>query len=269
MITPVTFSDNYRNNTLIPSYNAVVFQTENSGVSANLTKFSNAGGQSSASFGLYQYDVGSGNSLVTNFLSAIGFTQAQINFLSQQGTAASQYSPYTIQLQAALQIPVNTSLLQQLNNNWASNLVANLQTALNTIYFKNPNIAIQIYETPELQLRLLDYANQFGGMSTNGPMVKWLSGESVSQAPQIQPGQQLTGDDIYTFIQGTEEGQTYPDRVESREARLDSALQSLSIALAPTDKVVTSNPDNSTTTHISNTDGSSYEYTLEIGRAHV
>ncbi|QBC28078.1 hypothetical protein U737_14895 [Methylomonas sp. LW13] len=263
MITPVTFSDNYRNNTLIPSYNAVVFQTENSGVSANLTKFSNAGGQSSASFGLYQYDVGSGNSLVTNFLSAIGFTQAQINFLSQQGTAASQYSPYTIQLQAALQIPVNTSLLQQLNNNWASNLVANLQTALNTIYFKNPNIAIQIYETPELQLRLLDYANQFGGMSTNGPMVKWLSGESVSQAPQIQPGQQLTGDDIYTFIQGTEEGQTYPDRVESREARLDSALQSLSIALAPTDKVVTSNPDNSTTTHISNTDGSSYEYTLD------
>ncbi|MGD0961912.1 MAG: hypothetical protein ABSB19_19035, partial [Methylomonas sp.] len=224
--SPVLLNQNYINNTLIPNYETVAFNTEDSNISTYLTTFSNAGGQSSASFGLFQFNVGS-NPNASSFLSSVGFTQSQISFLSQTGLTNSQLAPYSAQLQATLQNSNNASLLQQLNNQWAAGLVNQLQNALNVIYQVNPNIANQIYQSQALQLSLMDYANQFN-MSITGPMVSWLSGQPVNQTNILLTSSHLlTENDIYSFISGTGQGKQDPVGTTARQSRLTASLQKL------------------------------------------
>jgi len=230
----------YISSSLIPLLTGSIFPaTELGGNIASISTFSYAGGSSTYSFGLFQYDVGS-NAAARNFLSEIGFSPAQISMLSQQGNlmTAAQVTALSAQLSTALQIPGNQILLQQLNASWANGLVGQLQSALTVIAQNNPSIADQIYESPDLQARLIDYANQFG-LSPTGPMVLWLSGQSVGENGtrfQLTQGQQLTDGDITAFVLHTDEGVSInPTGEVTRENALNTAISTATLGTATVD----------------------------------
>ena len=217
----VTLDQSYIDNTLIPDLNFVIFNTECSWNSAYISQFKFAGGNSSYSFGLYQYDVGS-NPLAQAFLTQIGFSANQIALLSQNGTLiSSQLASLNAQLSEALKNPANAAALQSLNETWASTeLVPQLQNLLNILNQNNPNIALQIYQNLDLQLRLLDYANQFNGISPNGPLEQWLA--------HLTPSTQLTDAMVQNFVMSTQEGMNHPTLEAGRESRLNEAIKALS-----------------------------------------
>jgi len=78
------FSPDYLKNSLLPALNSAALATELGGNAANISRFSYAGGASTYSFGLYQFDVGN-NPAARSFLSQLGFSSTQISMLSQQG----------------------------------------------------------------------------------------------------------------------------------------------------------------------------------------
>ncbi|MBY0580024.1 MAG: hypothetical protein K2P57_13400, partial [Burkholderiales bacterium] len=239
--TSITLNATYINNTLIPNLNAVTLQTELGGNASKVLSFSFAGGNSTYSFGLYQYDVGAAankpnignNAAILNFLTTAGFTSTQIAQLSQNGgLPKSTVDALSAQLGTALQNPANQAALQQLNATWANGLVSQLQTALNVIEQNNPDIANQIYQSPELQLRLLDYANQFGLLSgSTGKMVNWLSGQITTIAGglfHLTPGHKLSGNDINQFVINTQQGVNYYISQNNRLTALDLVISTLS-----------------------------------------
>ena len=241
----ITLDQTYITNTLIPDLNAVALQTELGGNNSTISSFSWAGGKSTYSFGLYQYDVGAAETAVENgtannvqtdiinFLTSAGFNQDQLDELSSNGGLSSDtVQALSNQLSTALQLPANQAALQQLNDQWANGLVSQLQSALNVIEQNNPDIANQIYQSPELQLRLLDYANQFtlSSSGTSDYMVQWLSGQPVPETGgtfQLTPGQQLTGDDISNFVINTNYGYNNYASENNRLNALDNVLSTL------------------------------------------
>jgi hypothetical protein len=94
----------------------------------------------------------------------------------------------------------------------------------------NPNIANQIYQSEEVQLRLLDYANQFS-LDTPGQMTSYLSGLAANTT--------LTGLMIRNYILfNTEEGRLHPDALRNREDRLDGAIAGFATGVDPLDMPV-------------------------------
>jgi hypothetical protein len=228
---------------LIPNYAAVAFQTELGGNSAYLSRFRYAGSASTYSFGLFQYDVGKqgAGSDVQNFLTSIGFSATQISQLSQHGgLSTTEQTALSAQLNTALQNPANQATLDQLNINWAQGLVNQLQSALDVIYQANPGVALQIYGSQELQLRLMDYANQYHLDSTGATayMTQWLSDQAVQMASgdtlSLTAGQSLTGAQIDNFIMNTQQGVAdLNGNVTTRLNALDSVVPALSLGSAP------------------------------------
>ena len=213
-----SLNQNYIDSTLIPALNTVVLATECGGNPAYISKFSFAGSNSSYSFGLYQFDVKS-NPNAQSFLAQLGFSAGQIALLSQNGgLSQSQLSNLDAQLSEALQNPANATAIQALNNSQASVLVVQLQNLLNVVGQNNPNIASQIYGSQDFQLRILDYANQFG-ISPNGPLESWLSNLSSST--------QLTDAMFQNYVMSTAYGKEFPNPEATREGALNAAINSL------------------------------------------
>jgi len=207
-------NQDYVNNTLIPNYAAVAFRTEHGGNAATLSGFSYAGSNSSYSFGLFQYDVGAkGAEPAQNFLTSIGFNSTQLSQLSQHGGLdPAVQDALSAQLNLALQNPVNQAALDQLNINRGQDLVSQVQNALDKIDRANPSVALQIYASQELQLRLMDYANQYNLDSTGAKayMTHLLSGQSVlmpsGNTLALAPGQILTGAQLNSLVMNTQQG---------------------------------------------------------------
>lgn len=235
--SPLQLDPDYIANTLIPNYNSVAFATEDGKDSSVFTKFSYAGGNSTYSFGLYQYDVGK-NPDAKEFLSSIGFSANQISQLSQSGTLTdAQHTALNTQLSTALQDPENAAKLQEFNSSWAEGLVTQLQDVLDIVYQDNPSVAEQIYQSPAMQLQLLDYANQFH-LDTDGTIETWLSGQPAEESGgtfQIEAGTQITSDDIQDVVMGTLYAVNNPARETTRENALDLSLNSMPLSASITD----------------------------------
>ena len=215
---------------LLSNLQAVLLQTELGGNAALANVFSWAGGNSTYSFGLLQFDTG-GNSAARQFLSSIGFSSDQIALLSQQGglLSTSQVAAFNAQLDT----PANLQALQVFTQQQLQSYVTVLENVIGTVMQSNPSVAEQILASPELQLRILDYNNQFDGITLSGPtafMVNWLSGQTVPETGgtfTLTPGQTLTGQDIEDFVMASKQGVNNPTVESGREDRLDSALNAI------------------------------------------
>ncbi len=189
---PLSLDSNYRDNTLDPNYKSVAFVTEDGSNFNNVISFSYAGGSSTYSFGVYQFDVGKNDPQIIAFLTNAGFTTAEINELKQSG-GLSQQTKDALSTKLANYLGNPTSqasldssnsagaqALRALNTYWANQkLYPQLQAVLDNLEGSNAVIASQIYQSPELQYRLLDYANQLG-LGATGDMERWLSGQAVT-----------------------------------------------------------------------------------------
>lgn len=226
------FSSEYLANSLLPALNSAALATELGGNTAAITKFSYAGGSSTYSFGLYQFDVGN-NSAARNFLSQLGFSATQISQLSQHGgLTVSQVNSLDTQLQTALSSPDNAVKLQLFTDAWAAGLAAQLQTVLNTVAASGAAgqaIADQIYASTALQVQLMDYSNQFH-LDLNGSMVQWLEGKSVSLTGgtfKLAAGATLTSSMIRSFVMATQYGVSHASAETTRESALFTVLNTL------------------------------------------
>jgi hypothetical protein len=204
---------------------AVLLATELGGQTNKVAVFSYAGtGNSTYSFGVLQFDVGN-NPPARAFLASIGFTDAQVAQLSRQGgLSGAELAPMNALLQQ------NQAALDQFTQQQLHSYVTNLEGTLNIIQQRASGMAQQIYASPPLQLRLLDYMNQFGPIDANGPMVNWLCGQPVVLSGgtlQLAAGHTLTGQDVTEFILNTRYAVGAPAAARSREDRLNSALASI------------------------------------------
>jgi len=82
-MTTLRLDQDYVTNVLIPGYAAVAFQTECGGILSKITSFHIAGGDSTYSFGIFQFNVGS-NPDAKDFLAdpSVGFTPDELSKLS-------------------------------------------------------------------------------------------------------------------------------------------------------------------------------------------
>ena len=216
--------------------NTVLYATENGNNPATLRSFSYAGGgTSSYSFGVLQLDVGTNHGNVQGFLQQNGFSSDQIAALSQHGgLSSSELATLDTQLQAIPQATMDTYINQQLTTSvdHVDSLVGSLQTA-------NPGVASAISGSPELQLALADYDNQFtisgvGQPARPNTMLSYLEGNPVHlPGGTLQLGDTISRTDIQNFINATKYGQENPTSVHNREQRLVGALDALNIDHTP------------------------------------
>jgi len=203
----------------------VLLATELGGRTSKVAVFSYAGtGNSTYSFGVLQFDVGN-NPLARAFLASIGFSTTQLDQLSSPGgLTADDLAPLNALLQQ------NQAALDDFTQQQLQSYITGLESTLNVIQERAPDVAQQLYASPTLQLRLLDYMNQYGPIDPKGPMVNWLCGDAVvlsGGTVQLATGQTLTGDDITDFILRTRYAVGAPTAARSREDRLNSALASI------------------------------------------
>lgn len=213
---------------LLKNLQDVLLETELGGRSDKVTEFSYAGtGNSTYSFGVMQFDVGN-NPLARAFLSSIGFTDEEIQQLSRRGGLSDdELAPLNAKLAA------NTEALQQFTSQQLQSYATNLEDTIGIVEGAVPSRGQQLYSSQELQLRLLDYVNQFGPISPDGPMCQWLCGRPVRLSGgevQLASGHTLTGADISDFVMKTKYGSTNPVPETSRLARLADALTTIAPA---------------------------------------
>jgi hypothetical protein len=213
---------------IISDLEVVLLSTELGGRAELTTEFSYAGpGASTYSFGLLQFDVG--NNLATHpFLTSIGFSSAQIKQLAQHGgLSKADLEP----LNALLQAPAAQAALERFTAGQLQTYIGYLESALSAIEVHAAAVVQLIMGSRELQLRLLDYINQFGPMDKNGPMVKWLCGQPVTMpGGAVHLTHTLTGADVAAFILKTQYAVSYAAAAKSRQTRLDSALATIQSA---------------------------------------
>lgn len=218
---------------LLKNLQDVLLQTELGGQTDKVTQFSYAGTASSTySFGVLQFDVGN-NPLARAFLSSIGFTESEIEQLSRRGGLTDEeLAPLNAKLAA------NVSALEEFTSRQLQSYATNLENVIGIVERHVPSRAQLLYSREDLQLRLLDYMNQFGPISSDGPMCEWLCGRPVSLpggAVHLTAGHTLTGADISDFVMKTKYAHTYGASESSRLDRLTAALVSIpAAALAAT-----------------------------------
>jgi hypothetical protein len=209
----------------------VLLSTELGNDSSKINTFSYAGqGNSTYSFGVLQFDVGTNHGNVQGFLVKNGFSQDQIDQLSQHGGLdRTQVERLDRQLQA---IPAET--LQKFTNDQLAASVQHIQDVVRHVQKENPAIGNMIASDPKLQLALADYDNQYGisiGNSRNG-MLSYLEGKPVSQpGGDQQLGNSIRLEDIQKYINRTAEAVDAPLVVSSRESRLITGLESLNLSV--------------------------------------
>ncbi|HED4876886.1 TPA: peptidoglycan-binding protein [Stenotrophomonas maltophilia] len=199
--------------------------TELGGNTRHLDHFSYAKeGTSTYSFGLVQFDVG-GNPQARRFLRDNGFSNGDIELLSQQGgLSTQQLAALDAKLQAIPQANID-----QLTNAKLDSAIGRVDEAIAKVRATNPAAADAIVANPELQLAMADYDNQFGSM---GPQfINYLSGNAEKlQGGTIQAGDPPTRADVQTFVDATKYGIQSPAAVTSRDERFDTAMTQLGIA---------------------------------------
>lgn len=229
MSTSTTFDSDYIGQ-LLKDLQAVLLQTELGGNSDKVTEFSYAQvGNSTYSFGVMQFDVGA-NPLARAFLASIGFTPEEIQQLSQHGGLSdADLAPLNAKLAA------NAEALEEFTSQQLKSYATNLENVIGIVGQHAPARAQTLYGSPQLQLRLLDYVNQFGPISSNGPMCEWLCGRQVrlpGGTVHLAANHTLTDADISDFVMKTKFGVSDPVPEQSREARLADALGSITTAPA-------------------------------------
>lgn len=199
--------------------------TELGGNTRHLDHFSYAKeGTSTYSFGLVQFDVG-GNPQARRFLRDNGFSNGDIELLSQQGgLSTQQLAALDAKLQAIPQANID-----QLTNAKLDSAIGRVDEAIAKVRATNPAAADAIVANPELQLAMADYDNQFGSM---GPQfINYLAGNAETlQGGTIQAGDPPTRADVQTFVDATKYGIQSPAAVTSRDERFDTAMSQLGIA---------------------------------------
>ncbi|SKB69530.1 peptidoglycan-binding domain-containing protein [Luteibacter sp. 22Crub2.1] len=215
----------------------MLFSTENSNNQAALNTFSYAGGnKSSYSFGMLQFDVRTDHGGVQDFLRENGFSQQQIQMLSQHGGLSEQeLSGLNAQLKAIPQDKIDTFTNSQLDA-----ATGRVSDVVDRIQNNNPVVGHAIAASPELQLALADYDNQFtisgidSAATPNNSMLAYLEGKKVTLPGgtlQLQ-GDHVSREDIQKFINATKYGVDHPTSVANREMRLEKALHGMSLAQA-------------------------------------
>ncbi len=167
---------NFVSDGLVLNYGSIAFQTEDGGNSFYLQNFNWAGGKSSYSFGLYQYDT-LGNSSARTFLSEVGFSSGEIQELEQHGgLSSSTLNSLDAQLQAALGTQAGQTDLATLQNGWVSGLTTQVTNELGSA---TTAIQGEIYSDPTAMERLYDISNQFSPI-TLASLDKYLGGQTVT-----------------------------------------------------------------------------------------
>ena len=233
----------------IDQLRAVFFATEDGGDASVLNTFNYAGGSSSYSFGLMQFDVFH-NPAAQKFLLDNGFNQKEISKLSQSGgLSKDDLKPLNAKLQAIPQAKID-----EFTNGQLQNSITKVDNFIDVLRIRNPAAAQIIADSQDLQLRIADYDNQYHingkgtAVASNDHLLRYLSGElvSLSGGPmRLHPGQTITGNDIWEFIEknkynvswATDKDNKNPKShdnrpsVDSREQRLDKALNQLGVNL--------------------------------------
>jgi predicted Zn-dependent protease len=239
-----------RRTQLIGQLRTLFTQTELGGNSSKISSFSYAGGDSSYSFGILQFDVDK-RPEARAFLKSIGFSDSEVTSLQKHGgldagTLNALNNKLTAQLSAhpkALETFTDTALAAD---------VAKLDKVIDYVQKRNPSIANAILNDNNLQLAILDYDNQFSisGLSSSSPGANTMLGYLVG-TPQSMPGGTVTIDNVPTkdsiqkFINVTQYGTQYPTQVASRASRFANALNSIasgqSINQSPIKPIVSAN----------------------------
>lgn len=212
----------------------MLFSTENGNNEAALNTFSYAGGEkSSYSFGILQFDVRTDHGGVQDFLRENGFSQQQIQMLSQHGgLSAQELSGLNAQLKAIPQDKIDAFTNEQLDV-----AAGRVSDVVDRIQQKNPAVGNAIAASPELQLALADYDNQFtisgidGASTPKNSMLAYLEGKEVklSGGTLQLKGDHISREDIQKFIDATKYGVEHPTSVANRETRLDNALNGMNL----------------------------------------
>lgn len=212
----------------------LLYTTETSDSPETLNTFSYARtGQSTYSFGLLQFDVGSDHGGVKGFLRENGFSDDQIRELSRQGgLTGEQLDGLNRQLQA---IPQEN--LDRFTNNQLQDAADRVNGLVEQIQRTNPTVGDALAASPELQLALADYDNQYGiegiGRRTSpNTMLAYLEGQQVTLPGgtlQLQ-GEGIVRSDIGTFVASTGYAVQNERAANGRAQRLETGLTNLGLA---------------------------------------
>jgi hypothetical protein len=217
----------------------VLFATELGDNEAKITRFFWAQqGQSSYSFGVLQFDIEKNPGNVQGFLKSNGFTDNDINELSQHGGLSDkQLAALNAKLQAMPREKIDQFTNEQLESN-----LANLDRTIDLVRKENPSAADAITKDPKLQLAIADYENQFGaqdGKKHGTQFVSYLAGKQEGlPGGQVQAGDPPVYKDVQKFLDATAYGakqhqkDARHDAAKSREERLDGALEKLGLSTA-------------------------------------
>lgn len=209
---------------------AVLFATEHADNPASLRRFSFAGGKSTYSFGLLQFDVDA-RPAARSFLGENGFSEDEIRRLRSPGGLSEQ----TLRGLDAKLLAVPEAKLNEFTDNQLRDSVDRMGALIEHLQKSNPLIAASIARNKELQLALADYDNQFhidgiGAHAVPNTMLAYLEGHPVRRNGEtLQLADGITRRDIQDYIDGTAYAQAHPRAVHGREERLVGALSKLGV----------------------------------------
>ncbi len=228
------FSDSEKQ-VLTQQLRSVLMRTELSGNTSYLYRFSQAGGQSTYSFGLLQFDLGKNAKAPTEaevFLkNELGFTSSEITALKGSSLPQSTLAEFNQRLmnnQDKVDAFTDKALIKDINK---------LDNLITEVAQTRPDVAQSILDNPRLQLRLLDYQNQFGlsgidngRMQPDGFMMSYLKGNSVKmmgEPIQLPADSGLNEADLQNFRGHTLQAVTYKRDAERREDDLNIAFKNI------------------------------------------
>jgi hypothetical protein len=221
----------YERTALIQQMRTMFLYTEHSGSTAKFYSFSFAGGDSGYSFGLIQFDVKT-NSTASHFLKTIGFTDDEINQL--QG-----HSPINNLSNLNAKLLANKRAIDELMGEELNKKIDKLEALLDEVEMVRPDVAASIRGNVEMQLRVLDFDNQFNiegitgfDRKPDGLFLKYLKGNSVSLAldtVELLSWGGLDASDIQDFISATKQARDTPKDIIRRSGDLEKALKKLDL----------------------------------------
>lgn len=206
---------------LFGKYKTVLLQTELGGSPQLQYRFSLAGGLSSHSFGLIQFDIAERPD-ARQFLRGIGFNDAEIGLLSKRDKI-----PPAIRTDLDRRLANNAAAVDEFSATGAREQLNRLQSLIVDLKGRNPTVANQILAKEAVQIALMDYDNQFridgiGGGSA-GPMLSWLRGAT-----------DVNLDTIWGRIQLTKEYRQKPESTTNRHSRLLTGLANAGVSTSGT-----------------------------------
>lgn len=179
----------------LKEYRITAYATEDGSKPSSLNEFNWAGGNSTYTFGLYQFDVGN-NPLASPALESLGFSQTQIDQLSQTGGLShDDRMALSEQLQAALATTTGKQVMDNLLNNYEAQLVRTASSLLDTT---SDDIYSQIASDPESIQRVYDIANQFSTKTLH------QFGDFLSGQPFVHNGISVTWNDSLSASENME-----------------------------------------------------------------